>query len=104
MLKRASTTLIEPVMNNEQNQLERDAFALITSSSVNIKALKAAIENLIASKSSRITLQVVKSKSEVWSTDAPALARAKNLLQNNGTLTTLVNGNASNSEVFYRHV
>jgi hypothetical protein len=64
MLKRASTTLIEPVMNNEQNQLERDGFALITSSSVNIKALKAAIENLTASKSSRITLQVVKARAK----------------------------------------
>jgi hypothetical protein len=54
-------------MDNEQNQLEPDAFALITSSSVTIKTSKSAIENLIASKSSRITLKVVKSKSEVWS-------------------------------------
>lgn len=65
MFKHASTTLIEPLMDNEQNQLESDAFTFITSSSVTIKTSKFAIANLIASKASRITLQVINSKSEV---------------------------------------
>jgi hypothetical protein len=67
MFKRASTTFNEPVMDNEQNQLEPDAFALITSSSATIKTLKSAIENLVASKFSRLTFQDVKRNNEFCS-------------------------------------